>query len=137
MNIYLNCGIISLLGLALSILLIIRNLTAKAKLANVIFDWKLFWKSDAIFQIVGTLITVGIALMLLGPAFKSYPSLQQNTLMLLLIFATIGYVGSDIASKLFSVVNARINAAIDAKTTISDKTTGNLDAPTAAPKPQS
>ena len=135
MNLYLNCFIISLLGLALSQLLIIRNLTGKAKLSNVIFDWKLFWKTDLIFSVIGTLITVGIALMLLGPFLKSYPSFANNTLVILIVFSTLGYIGSDVASKFFSVVNSRINAAIDSKTTLADTATGNLGAPTPAAKP--
>lgn len=35
---------------------------------------------------------------------------------------------------MFSVVNKRINTAIDYKTTAADTRTGDLDAPTALPK---
>lgn len=136
MNIYLNCFLISLLGLSLSVLLVIKSLTTKAKLANVIFDWKLFWKTDAIFSVLGTLLTVGIALMLLGPFLKSYPKFSDNTLVIMVVFSALGYLGSDVASRFFSVVNSRINGAIDFKTTLADTATGTLDAPTPATKPQ-
>jgi hypothetical protein len=137
MSLYLSCFAISLLGLGLSILLVLKSLTTKARLANVIFDFKLFWKTDAIFQIIGTFLTVGIALMLLGPFLKKYPAFSDNTLIILVIFSALGYLGSDVASRFFSVVNSRINGAIDFKTTQADKMSGNLDAPTPATKPQS
>lgn len=136
MPLYLQCFFISLIGLGLSIIAVIYNLTKKAALANVIFDWKLYWKTDLWMQMVGTLLTVGLFLMLLNPFLKQYPQLAKDTLFILCFFATVGYIGSDIASRLFSVVNSRINSAIDFKTTIADKETGNLDAPTPASAPQ-
>lgn len=134
MNLYLQCGLISLIGLALSILTVIASLTKKAKIANIAFNWKLFLTQDVLIQAAGTLLTVALGLMLLGPALKQYPKFADNTLAILCIFATIGYVGSDIASRFFSVMNNRINNGIDSKTTISDIQTGNLSAPTPAPK---
>lgn len=134
MNLYLQCALISLIGLGLSILAVISSLTKKAKVANVVFNWGLFWKSDFLFQVVGTLLTVGLGLMLLGPALKKYPKYADADLIILLIFATIGYVGSDLASRLFSSVNHRINNAIDVKSDLADMATGTINAPTIAPK---
>jgi len=133
---YFNCFFISLLGLILSLLMVLKSQMTKAKLANVIFDWKLFFKADIWISVAGTLVMVGMALILLGPFLKKYPSFADNTLLTLIIFAAFGYLGSDLASRFFSVVNSRINAAIDYKTTQADRVTGNLDAPTPAGKPQ-
>lgn len=136
MGLYLQCFFISLLGLALSVILVLKSLTTKAKLANVEFNWKLFWKTDMVFSVIGTLLTVGIALMLLGPFLKDYPKFANNTLMILVIFSALGYLGSDVASRFFSVVNSRINSAIDYKTTQADTANGTLDKPTPAVKPE-
>jgi len=135
MNIYLSSFLIGLVGLSLSLLTVIKSLTRKAKLANVIFDWKLFLKSDLLLQLAGSLLTVFLGLLLLNPFFQQFPQYTGKVFAVNLIFATIGYMGADIASRLFSVVNSRINSAIDYKTTISDQATGNLDNPTPAEKP--
>lgn len=135
MGLYLNCFFISLIGLGLSVLAVIFNLKKKAKLANIVFDWGLYWKSDLWMQIAGTLLTAGLFLMLLNPFLKQYPKFADNTFVILIFFSAVGYFGSDIASRLFSVVNSRINSAIDYKTTIADTQTGNLNAPTPAIKP--
>lgn len=134
MNIYLNCFFISLIGLGLSLLSVIYSLTKKARVANVIFDWKLFFKADLIIQFIGTLLTVFLFLMLLGPFLKQFPKYAGNTFGILVFFATVGYVGSDIASRLFSVVNSRINGAIDYKTNQADEANGTLGVPTPAVK---
>lgn len=136
MNLYLNCIAVSLIGLGLSLLLILKNLTAKAKLANVIFDWKLFFRTDLVFQIIGTLLSVALFLELLGPFLKKYPQAKDETLFILAFFSLVGYLGSDIASRFFSIVNSRINAAIDFKTTQADAASGNLNTPTPAIKPE-
>jgi hypothetical protein len=136
MNLYVQCSLISLLGLALSVLTIIKSLTAKAKVSNVIFNWKTFLSQDIPIQAAGTAVTIGMCLILLGPFLKQYPQYANNTLFILIVFATIAYVGSDIASRFFSVVNSRINQAIDVKTSAADAASGNLNAPTPAAKPE-
>lgn len=135
MNIYISSFLISLIGLALSVVVVIRNTTKKARLANVIFDWKLYWKTDLWMQMAGTILTVSLFLMLLGPFLEKYPKLADDTFVILVFFSAVGYFGSDLASRFFSVVNNRIDAAIDFKTTQSDTASGNLDAPTPATKP--
>jgi hypothetical protein len=135
MNIYLESGLMSLVGLGLSMLAVLKSLTTKAKLANVIFNWKLYFSTDLILQLIGTVFTVAGGLILLQPFLINYPQFASNNFKILIGFATIGYVGSDIASRLFSVVNGRINAAIDFKTTQADTANGTVDAPTPAEKP--
>ena len=135
MNLYLQCTLISLIGLLFSSLIIIRSLVKKATAANVKFNWKIFLSQDLIFQAIGSALTVAMALMLLGPTFKQYPKLADNTLLVLSVFATIGYVGSDIASRFFSTMNSRLTSAVSYKSQGYDESTGNLDAPTPASKP--
>lgn len=134
MNLYLSCFLIGLIGLALSMLMVIRSLQLKAKLANVIFNWKLIFTSDLLIQAAGSVLTVGLALLLLDSFLDDYPNIAEKMSWVKIGFATIGYVGSDIASRLFSVVNKRINGAIDFKTNIADEATGTLDTPTPAEK---
>ena len=134
MNIYLNCFLIGLIGLALSVLMVLQSQIKKAKLANVIYPWKAFFGIDLFLQLAGSLLTIGLALMFLGPLLKQYPKFLDNTLTVLAGFATIGYVGSDIASRFFSVVNSRINGAIDYKTNQADEANGTLNAPTPTAK---
>jgi len=134
-TLYLQCTGISLLGLLLSILLILKSQLAKARLANVIFPWNAFWRIDLWVNMGCTLVWVAICLMLLGPAIKQFPKYADNSLLILIIFAAQGYLGSDVASRFFSAVNSRINAAIDFKTTQADTASGNLGAPTPAMKP--
>jgi cell division protein FtsX len=136
MSIYVNSFLISLIGLGLSLLSVMYSLTKKAKAANVIFDWKLFFKADLIIQFIGTLLTVLLFLMLLGPFLEQFPKYANNTFGIMIFFATVGYVGSDIASRLFSVVNNRINGAIDYKTNQADEANGTLGIPTPALKKQ-
>jgi len=136
MNIYLQCFLVGLIGLALSVLTVLKSLIRKAKLANVIFDWKLFFKADLVLQFVGAVLTLSLFLMLLGPFLKEYPKFADKTFAITVVFATIGYVGSDIASRMFSVVNSRLNGAIDYKTTQADEANGTADAPTPATKKQ-
>lgn len=126
-----------LIGLALSTLTILSSLIKKSRAANLIFDWKLFWSVDIFIQIAGTLLTIAGFLICLHPALAKYPSWADNVLVILLVFATVGYLGSDVASRIFSVVNARINAAIDYKTNQADEANGTLGTPTPAGKPSS
>lgn len=114
MNIYLSCALIALLGLALSVMLVVRNLIGKAKQFDQKFQVNVYVKFDLMFQVAGTLIAVGIFLMLLGPAQKQY-SLANNTLAVLAFFGTLGYLGSDVAVKFFGVVSNRINAEMNSK----------------------
>jgi hypothetical protein len=136
MNIFLECFLISLIGLGLSMLAVLKSLTTKAKLANVIFNWKLYFSADLFLQLAGTLLTVAMGLLLLKPFLLLYPQFAESNFKIMVGFATIGYVGSDIASRLFSVVNGRINSAIDFKTTQADTANGTVDKPTPADKPK-
>lgn len=134
MNFYLTCFLMGIVGVALSTLTVLQSLTKKAKIANVIFNWKLFFSADIFIQLIGSLVTVGGALLLVGPFIKQFPQFADKDFAIMVVFATIGYLGSDIASRLFSVVNNRINGAIDYKTNQADEANGTLGIPTPAVK---
>lgn len=128
---YINCGILALLGLAFATLLQMKSQRDKALLANLQFSaanfLKLEWMTISCSVIV---IIIGLYLIptIVGINPKYLPYVKPA-------FVPLGYMGTDIILKLFGVVNKRLNAAIDAKTTQADKANGTVDAPTPATKP--
>lgn len=129
-TLYINCAAIGVLGTVLSMLVIAQNLQRKAKLANVQFNISQFLKDDWLTPVSSfTMIAMGLIVLQYAP-----PTFSQ--LWLIGLFATAGYTGSDLASRLFSVANKRINSAIDYKTTIADESTGTARSPTPAVLPE-
>jgi hypothetical protein len=130
---YVSCIILALLGLLFAILLQLKAQSDKAKLANLIVPtFGDFVKEEYVTILISiTVITIGLFLIPVVINWKpSYlPYIRPA-------FLPIGYMGQDILLKLFGVVNKRLNAAIDVKTTEGDKATGNLGAPTPALPPQ-
>lgn len=122
----LQCVLIGLCGTVISTLAVLYSLSKKAKAANVIFKTKNYFETDW-FSPVISVIAIFMALILLPYAPKNW-----SPLVILILFATIGYTGNDLVSRFFSIVNTRINSAIDYKTDIADKATGNFGTPTPA-----
>jgi len=118
-----------LLGLLLSTITVIQSLKNKAKIANVIFTVSSYFKDDGVLTMAGSSVMI-----IMGLVVLEYVPPSTNPLLLIAIFATAGYTGSDLASRFFSVANKRINDAIDYKTTIADKASGTLDNPTPTTK---
>lgn len=114
---------------------IVQKQKAKYRLANLQWEAKVYWQGDFILQIVGTLLTVGIGLFLLYFFLQQYPKVNDQPFFVASFFAFVGYTGTDVATKFFSVINSRYNSAVDYKTSIADQTTGNMDSPTPAAKP--
>ena len=129
MNIYISCALMGLLGLLLSTITVIQSLKNKAKIANVIFTVSSYFKDDGVLTMAGSSVMI-----IMGLVVLEYVPPSTNPLLLIAIFATAGYTGSDLASRFFSVANKRINDAIDYKTTIADKASGTLDNPTPTTK---
>lgn len=126
LSLYLQCFAVAVIGWALQTTLKMRSLQNKAKAANVVFKPIDYFKDDWL-SITAAFLTIVLFL------FFVSEFLNWQTWIISYVkigFAFVGYTGSDIASRLFSVVNTRINAAIDYKTTISDTQTGTLDKPT-------
>ena len=128
---YLSCFAIALIGMALQTAMAMQSLQNKARLANVEFRPKNYLKEDWL-TIVISFLTIVLAMLLINEVLNIKPEVKDY---LKFGFAFIGYFSNDIASRLFSAANKRVNAAIDYKTTIADKATGNADAPTPAAKP--
>lgn len=127
-QLYIICFFVALLGMALQALLKIKALQAKSKKANVQFKPKEYimddWASHA-----ASVVTILIFIFLVDEFANFSPYVMEYVRF---GFAFVGYTGADIASRIFSVVNRRINNAIDYKTTIADTQTGTTETPTPA-----
>lgn len=123
---YIECFFVALLGMAISTLLILNSLSRKAKKANLQFSISSYFH-DEVFVMAANFLWIITAMLCINwltawkPEWKNFvvPS-----------FFFIGYLGSDVASRLASVANAKLNRAIDYKTNIADEATGTLGAPT-------
>jgi len=127
---YLILFVAGLLGISLQVVLKLRSLKIKASLANVIFNPGKALLDDWL-SIVASLLTILICLLCIDN-FISYSPVIEKYLKFGMVF--VGYTGSDIISRFFSVANSTINKAIDYKTTIADTATGTLDKPTPTTK---
>lgn len=130
-SLYVNCGLIGLLGLILAVSMQLKSQRDKAKVANLQFTISGFFADEWInFFISLVVIVIGLVLIPTVVGWKpAYIPFVRPA------FLPIGYMGTDIILKLFGVVNKRLNAAIDVKTDISDAATGTLGTPTPAIKP--
>ena len=124
----LNCVLIGLCGTTLSLLAVNYSLSKKAKAANLIYSFKSFlvtdWFAPAISLVAIIMASIGL------PYIPTSWNNDQG--MILIVFATIGYSGNDLVSRFFSVVNQRLNAAVDVKTTQADVANGTMSTPTPA-----
>jgi hypothetical protein len=136
MNIYLACTLVGILAMFLTQIIVVGKQMQKYKLANLKWEWKVYWGSDFFVQVAGTIVTMGIGLILLTFFLQQYPKVKDLPFFVASFFAFVGYTGTDSATKFFSAINNRYNSAVDYKTTEYDKSTGNLDSPTPAAKPK-
>lgn len=120
--------LIGFLGMILQALLKIKSIQEKARKANIVFSPKEYLIEDWVSH-SASLVTLIMFLFFIDE-ITHFNAIAANYLKF--GFAFVGYTGSDIMSRIFSVVNRRINTAIDYKTTIADQSTGNLDSPTPA-----
>lgn len=125
---YVQCFAVALCGMLLQALLKVKSIQDKAKKANVQFNPKEYFLDDWLSH-SASLVTV-IMVMFFVDEFAHFSAYVMQYIKF--AFAFVGYTGSDIMSRLFSVVNKRINNAIDYKTTIADEATGTTNQPTPA-----
>jgi hypothetical protein len=128
MNVYIQCFAVAFVGMILQALLKIKSIQEKAIKANVQFSAKEYLFGDWVSHLA-SLTTIVMFMFFIDEVTNFYAKAANY---LKVGFAFVGYTGSDIASRLFSSVNKRINNAIDHKTSIADETTGTLDKPTPA-----
>jgi archaellum biogenesis protein FlaJ (TadC family) len=117
-TLYITCFIVAMIGMLLQTVLKIKSLQDKARAANVTFNPSTYFKNDWL-SIVASILTIVMFLFFIDYILKWRPGAVDY---LKILFAFVGYTGSDIASKLFGVISKKINTAIDEKTTISDGT---------------
>jgi len=129
---YLNCFVIAILGLLFAILLQLKSQSDKARLANLIRPTFTSFVKEEWINISMSIVVIIVAMFFIPILMDWKP---QVLIYVRPAFLPIGYMGTDILLKLFGLVNKRLNAAIDAKTTEADKASGNLSAPTPATKP--
>lgn len=119
---------IGFLGMILQALLKIKSIQGKARSANIKFSAREYFLEDWVSH-CASLVTL-IMFLFFVDEMITFNKIVGDYLKF--GFAFVGYTGSDIMSRIFSVVNKRINTAIDYKTTIADEATGNLYSPTPA-----
>lgn len=115
-KLYLVCFIIALVGMALQIALKMKSLQDKSRAANIEFKPSQYFQQDWL-SITASLLTIIMFLLFLDNILKWRPDIVNYVKI---GFAFVGYTGSDIASRLFGVLNKKINNVIDTKTNISD-----------------
>lgn len=120
----IQCILIGLCGTVLSNLAVLYNLTKKARSANLQFKISTYFENDWFAPAI-SLVALVTALILLPYVPATWPPV-----VILILFATIGYSGNDLVSRFFSVANSYLNKAIDYKTDIADSATGTLGSPT-------
>lgn len=129
-KLYLVCFVVALVGMALQTALKMKGLQDKARMANVEFKARSYFVQDWL-SIVASFLTIILFLLFIDNILKWKPAVID---FVKIGMAFVGYTGSDIASRIFGVVNKKINTAIDYKTSVADAATGDLDTPTALPK---
>ena len=115
-QIYLKCFAVALIGWIIQTALKMKALETKAKAANVPFKFSDYFKEDK-FSVLVSLATIVMFLFVLDELFRISPKVMDY---IKVVFAFVGYTSSDIASRLFSVINKRLNDTIDRKTNIAD-----------------
>ena len=121
-QVYLQCFIVALVGMALQTALKMKSLQDKARAANVEFKAGQYFKNDWL-SISASILTIIMFMLFMDNILNWKPAIIDYVKI---GFAFVGYTGSDIASRLFGVLNKKINSVIDTKTNIAD---GNSENP--------
>jgi len=116
LSIYFQCFLVALIGWAIHTALKMRALQTKARVANAAWSPVDYFKEDYLSVIV-SILTILLFLFLIKELIAWHEKLES---FILSCSAFIGYASSDIASRLFSVANDRLNKIIDKKTDIAD-----------------
>jgi hypothetical protein len=128
-QLYLICFAVALVGMALHTALKMKGLQDKARLANVEFKVRSYFSQDWL-SLVASVLTIILFLLFVDNILNWKPAIIDY---IKIGFGFLGYTGSDIASRIFGVVNRKINVAIDHKTTVADEATGDTEKPTSLP----
>lgn len=116
-----------LIGMVLQMLMKAKSIQDKARMANVQFNFFEYFTADWISHLIST-VAVFLFMVFVRRRVADIP--QNLYEFVLAVSATVGYSGADLVSRFFSATNKRVNAAIDHKTSQSDKMDGTLNTPT-------
>jgi uncharacterized protein YacL len=119
MEIYIICFLIGLIGVAFQIIFKIRSLIEKANVGNIRFNWKDYFKQD-MFSIILSLLSILLAEFFIRDTLEYYENSKIAMPLIKLTFATLGYAGADISSRLFGRASKMLNSIIDKKTNVAD-----------------
>lgn len=122
-DLYITCFSVALIGMALQTVLKMKSLQDKARAANIAFNPGQYFRQDWL-SITASILTIILFLAFLDNILKWKPAVVDYVKI---GFAFVGYTGSDIASRLFGVVNKKINSVIDVKTNIADGVNQNIN----------
>ena|SRR6201986_2604583 len=116
LTLYATCFCIALVGMALQTVLKIKSLQDKAAAGNVQFKVSQYFSTDWL-SITASLLTIILFILVMSEILKWQPAIVNYVKI---GFAFVGWTGSDIASRLFSVVNTKINDIINTKSNTAD-----------------
>jgi len=128
------CLFVGLIGLVIGVFWTLKRLKEKARLANLEFSNKAAFLED--WYVPASNLLLILAAWIALPYRVGTKAANYADLFVIGFFLLLGLGGNLMLSKLFSSVNKRFDAAIDYKTTNSDKVDGTLDTPTPAAKPK-
>jgi len=115
-SLYLQCFVVALVGMALQTTLKIKGLQDKAVAANVQFKISDYFKKDWL-SILAAILTIILFLLFVDNILKWRPGIVDYAKI---GFAFVGWTGGDAASRLFGVVDKKINQIINDKSNQAD-----------------
>lgn len=121
-KLYATCFCIALVGMLLQIVLKINSLKQKAAAANAEFKVSQYFSMDWL-SIVASILTIILFMFFLSEILNWQPAVINYVKI---GFGFLGYTGADVASRLFSVVNGKINAIINDKSNAQDGSSGPI-----------
>lgn len=127
---YLWCSAVAIVGMALHTALKLKSLQDKARKANIEFSVRKYFVYDWL-SVTISFLNVLLWLLLAEVGAKKAPNAVD---FFPLVYGFVAYTGNDITSRVFSVMNKKLNTAIDHKTTVADAATGDLETPTPLPE---
>ena len=125
-ELYIQCVLATLLGNILHVAFKVLALWKDHKVANLEFSFLSYLKDDWL-----ALICDAFSSFLIVYLIDEWLSFNEFIIgKIKTIFVFIGFTGSYVILTLLSVAKKKFRMAVDYKTTISDRETGNLEKPT-------
>src|SRR5688572_7702827 len=115
--------ITAFIGAFLHVFIKARDLKSTTTKHNIEFKFSEYFLGDWLSHIISILVIVLYVFFINRRLYFVTDNFYE---VILATSATVGYSGDHLASKFFSATTKKIEAAIDYKTTTSDKLTGNL-----------